>query len=207
MRRLILLGVISAFAVSLSACAPGTGGDTPPATSSPATSSPAPTDAPTTGPTDGPATGPSAGPAWSTGPVTVTHNNRVPPVPVLVGIRSAAHTDIGFDRIVFDFSGPVPGYTIRYVDEVRADPSDLPVTVPGRRYLLIVFTIAQEHTEAGEPTVSPTGMTFDYPMLRGYVIVGDFEGYVSLAVGLDDVVGFRTGELSDPSRVYLDVAA
>jgi hypothetical protein len=131
----------------------------------------------------------------------------VPPVPLLVGIRSAAHPDAGFDRIVFDFSGPLPGYTIRYVDEVRADPSDLPVTMPGRRYVLIVFTTAQAHTEAGESSVSSKSMTFDYPMLRGYAIVGDFEGYVSVALGLDDVVGFRVGELADPNRIYVDVAA
>jgi hypothetical protein len=44
-------------------------------------------------------------------------------------------------------------------------------------------------------------------MLRGYAIVGDFEGYVSVALGLDDVVGFRVGELAEPNRVYVDVAA
>jgi hypothetical protein len=131
----------------------------------------------------------------------------VPPVPLLVGIRSAAHPDSGFDRIVFDFTGPLPGYTVKYVDEVRADPSDLPVSMPGRRYLLIVFTVAQAHSEAGEPSVSPKSMTFDYPMLRGYVIAGDFEGYVSVALGLDDVVGYRVGELANPNRIYVDVAA
>jgi hypothetical protein len=36
-------------------------------------------------------------------------------------------------------------------------------------------------------------------------VVGDFEGHVSIAIGLDDVVGFRVGEL--PGRIYLDVAA
>jgi len=32
-------------------------------------------------------------------------------------------------------------------------------------------------------------------MLRGYSVVGDFEGYVSVALGLDDVVGFHVGEM------------
>jgi len=34
---------------------------------------------------------------------------------------------------------------------------------------------------------------------------GDYEGYVSIALGLDDVVGYRVGEL--PGRIYVDVAA
>jgi hypothetical protein len=151
---------------------------------------------------------PGGGGDWTSGPLTVTHDVAVPPVPQLVGIRSAAHPDVGYDRIVFDFTGPLPGYAVRYVDEVREDPSDLPVTMPGRRYLLITFTPAQAHTDAGEALISPKSAALDYPMLRGYVLVGDFEGYVSVALGLDDVVGYRLGELpGQPGRVYLDVAA
>jgi hypothetical protein len=145
---------------------------------------------------------------WTSGPMTVTHNPTMPPVPQLLRIRSAAHPDEGYDRIVFDFPGPLPGYTVRYVDAVREDPSDLPVSMPGRRFLLIVFTPSQAHTDGGQQLVSPRRKTLDYPMMRGYVLVGDFEGYVSVAIGLDDVVGYRVGELpGQPGRIYLDVAA
>jgi hypothetical protein len=141
----------------------------------------------------------------------VTHDVTVPPVPQLVGIRSAAHPDEGYDRIVFDVDGQLPRYTVRYVDEVREDPSDLPVAMPGRRYLLVVFTPAQAHTDAGTALIAPKRMDLDYPMMRGYVLVGDFEGYVSVAIGLDDVVGYRVGELPGQAgrlgRIYLDVAA
>jgi hypothetical protein len=44
-------------------------------------------------------------------------------------------------------------------------------------------------------------------MLRGYSVVGDFEGYVSVALGLDDVIGCRVGELASPNWIYVDVAA
>ncbi|HEX7745564.1 MAG TPA: hypothetical protein VF462_09920 [Micromonosporaceae bacterium] len=135
----------------------------------------------------------------------MTRHLAVPPVPVLSRIRTAAHPEGGYDRIVFDFVGALPGYTVRYVDEVREDASDRPVTMPGRRYLLIVFTPAQAHTDAGAVTVRAGIRALNYPMLRGYAQVGDFEGYVSIALGLDDVVGFRVGEL--PGRIYLDVAA
>lgn len=145
-------------------------------------------------------------PAWTTGPVTVTR--EVTTISQVTGIRTAAHPDEGYDRIVFDIAGGIPGYTVRYVDEVRQDGSGEAVEVPGRRYLLVTFHPAQAHSDAGEPLVSPRSRTLDHPMMRGYVVSGDFEGYVSVAIGLDDVVSFRVGELpGEPARVYLDVAA
>ena len=204
-------------ALVLTGCSGGDGGTNspspaPPAgsTASPSSGDPGPAPAPPA-PTDGTVPAPpggSGGGAWTSGPLTVVHDVAVPPVPQLLRIRSAAHPDEGYDRIVFDIDGALPGYTVRYVDEVRQDPSDLPVNVPGRRYLVITFTPAQAHTDAGQSLISPQRRTLDYPMMRGYVLVGDFEGYVSVAIGLDDVVGFRVGELpGQPGRIYLDVAA
>jgi hypothetical protein len=122
---------------------------------------------------------------------------------VITGVRYAAHPDKGFDRIVLDISGALPGYAARYVSEVRADPSDRPVSVPGRRHLLVILQPAQAHLDDGKPTVTGihrTGLT----MLQSYAITGDFEGHVSIALGLDDVVGYRIGEL--PGRLYIDIA-
>jgi hypothetical protein len=204
MKRFGFLAVLAACTLALGACAGGGAADSdtpqpPPATQ--ATSG-------STAPGGSSTPEPTGGPPWTSAPLTVTHNVAVPPVPVLLGIRSAAHPEGGYDRIVFDFGGPLPGYSIRYIDEVREDPSDRPVTMPGRRYLLVVFTPTQAHTDAGASTVTPKSATLGYPMLKGYVLVGDFEGYVSVALGLDDVVGFRVGELpGQPGRVYLDVAA
>jgi len=42
-------------------------------------------------------------------------------------------------------------------------------------------------------------------MMKGFAISGDFEAVLTIAIGLDDVVGFRVGEL--PGRIYVDVAA
>lgn len=217
MKRLGILVAVLAGVLAVAGCTGG--GDTPAATpsatsgsaTSPSTDDGAGGGATVPPPLCDPAPAPTDRPCsrqWTTEPVTVSHDPAVPPVPQLLRIRSAAHPDQGFDRIVFDFAGPLPGYTVRYVDQVRQDPSDLPAQVPGRRFLLVVFTPAQAHTDAGAPLVPATSSPFDHPMMRGYALVGDFEGYVSVAVGLDDVVGFRIGELPGrPGRVYLDVAA
>jgi hypothetical protein len=135
--------------------------------------------------------------------VTVTHHPVVPPVPVLTGIRFAAHTADGFDRIVFVIGGALPEYSVKYVGQVRAGPSDRPVPVPGARHLLIAMNPAQAHRDDGTATVSGIHR-IDLPVITSYAIVEDYEGYVSIALGVEHVHGFRVGEL--PGRIYVDVA-
>ena len=123
---------------------------------------------------------------------------------MITGIRSATHPECRYDRIVFDIPGQHPGYRIRYVTHVTGDPSGNPVTVPGggTKFLLITLHPAQAHNNAGTSTV-PKSATLKYPMLKGYVVTGDFEGYVSIALGLARTTMVRVGELS--GRLYLDV--
>lgn len=197
-RRLLLVAV--AFAVGLTGCGratPAPGGPTPGGpTSTGASSTPGQPTATTSAPT-----------TWNSQPVTVTRNVAVPPVPRLTAIRSAAHSDEGYDRVVFDFVSVLPGYDIRYVDVVIADGSGLPVTVPGRSHLKITFRPAQAHDDSGGGQVERS-MTLGLPMLKAYAITGDFEGVLTVVLGLDDVVGFRVTELpGTPGRIAIDVAA
>ena len=140
---------------------------------------------------------------WSTGPVTVVHQPAVPPVPVVTAIRYAGHPSEGYDRVVFDIRGALPGYSARYVTQVRADGSDQPISVPGRRFLMVVLNPAQAHTDQGAITVTGVHRT-GLPMLVSYAVAGDFEGHVSIALGLNATAGYRIGEL--PGRIYVDVA-
>jgi hypothetical protein len=193
--RVSILTALTTVAALVAGCG-GTGAQQP----APAASAP-----PSGATTASPSTRPSPDhPAWGSGPVTVVRHPVVPPVPVVTRVRSAAHSAEGFDRIVFDIDGPQPGYTVRYVDQVRADPSDRVLSVPGRRHLLVVLAPAQAHRESGAATISGVHR-LGLPMMRSYAIVGDFEGHVSVAIGVDDVAGFRVGEL--PGRIYVDVAA
>jgi hypothetical protein len=140
---------------------------------------------------------------WTTGTVTVTHHPAVPPVPVLTGIRYAGHAADGYDRIVFDIPGPLPGYTARYVTGVIRDGSGQPLSVPGAEHLTIVFTPAQAHRDDGTVTVSGTH-TVNLPTLKSYAVAGDYEGYVTIALGLNTKHGYHVAELAN--RVYIDVA-
>jgi len=121
---------------------------------------------------------------------------------VITGIRYAAHKD-GFDRIVPYIPGALPGYSARYVTEVRRDGSDEPVSMPGEAFLLIVLHPAQAHRDDGTPTV--TGLhRVGLAGIKAYAIVGDYEGHVSIAVGVNGVRKYHVGELAD--RIYIDVA-
>ena len=191
-----VLSLVAVSALAAGCAATGAPSPTPAAPAAPAA---------TTGPTvPAIATDVSAPKPWSTEPVTVVHQPNVPPVPVMIAIRYAAHRDEGYDRIVFDIAGALPGYTVKYVSQVRADGSDQPVSVPGSKYLLMVMTPAQAHRETGGPTVSGVHRV-DLPMLESYAVVGDYEGHVSIALGLNGKAGYRVGELD--GRIYIDVQA
>jgi hypothetical protein len=143
--------------------------------------------------------------AWHAAPVTVTRQVAVPPVPRVTAIRTAAHPECGYDRVVLDITGPVPGYSIRYASQVTADPSGRTITVSGRSYLLITLRPAQAHTDSGSATITPRARVLNYPMLKGYALAGDFEGVLTLALGLQAPTSIRVGEL--PGRLYIDLRA
>ena len=135
---------------------------------------------------------------YTTMALTVMHSVDTPPRPQVTAIRPGSHPECGFDRITFDFKGPIPGYSVMAVNNVVQDGSGKAIHMPGARFLLIRFVPA---TTLSLPT-APVALGF--PVLRGYAVSGDFEGIVSIALGLSNIVRVRVGEL--PGRVYIDVS-
>lgn len=143
--------------------------------------------------------------AWRSAPVSVTHVVTGPAVPVVTAVRTAAHPECGYDRLVLDVTGPVPSYDIRYVTQVIADPSGKTITLSGHRYLLMTLHPAQAHTGSGATTIIRPEQTLGYPVLKGYAVAGDFEGVFTVALGLGGTASIRVGEL--PGHLYIDVRA
>jgi hypothetical protein len=116
--------------------------------------------------------------------------------PRLVDVRFARHRT--YDRLVFDFRGGVPDVESRYVRVVREDASGRRVFVPGRFFLLLRFEPARARS-------FPRGVQYtgDLDTVRGFRLVGDYEGVVHVAVGLRHRVGVRVFEL--PNRLVVDV--
>lgn len=129
----------------------------------------------------------------------------VPPIPTVTGIRTARHE--GFDRVVFDLTPVLPGAeSVRYVDRVVGDGSGLPVAVAGSAFLQVRLEEAQAHTDAGAPTI-PLRLQPSLSTIREIVVAGDYEGYVTVALGLSARTSFRVTALSNPARIVVDVRA
>lgn len=128
-----------------------------------------------------------------------------PTVPQLSAVRAAAHP--GFDRLVFQFNGPVPAYALHWVPTVTQDPSGLPVPLGGKAFLHVVFPSATAHTATGQPTYAGTLPTrFDLPVLRSVRTAGDFENVLSFGVGVWQKTALHAYTLTAPSRLVIDIA-
>ena len=140
---------------------------------------------------------------YSTAPVVVTHN--VSPAPVMTGIRVGRHAT--FDRVVIDLKGKRPGYSARYVSVVRNDASGRVITMAGRYYLMLRLTPANAHDpQTGTSTYTGARKFWvGYPELRQVAFAGDFEGVVSIALGLAHRNGFHVFTLTGPRRVVVDI--
>jgi len=192
LRGLIVLAMVAGVLAGCGSAAPPGASPRPrthapqPAGTAPSARSPAP-----------PSTAPVApAPAWS----TTTRTTAPSHAGYLTGISAGQHA--AFDRVVFRFSGGIPGYTVGYVNGVLSDPKGDLVALPGQAFLRVVF-----HPSSGYQSYSgPSSLTPVFPTLLQVRAAGDFESYLSFGVGLSQRVGFSVFTLARPYRVVIDVA-
>ncbi|WP_462186655.1 MULTISPECIES: AMIN-like domain-containing (lipo)protein [unclassified Frankia] len=146
-------------------------------------------------------------PVWSSEPRRVEHplyGNAT-----VVAVRSAHNVAGGmaFDRLTIELQGQIPGYEVRYVAEVLSPGEGVAVPLRGQAFLEVVLFPAVAHDETGRSTLRTPQAGGGLPALVQYRMTGDYEGYVHFGLGVDDRVGFRVLELSNPSRVVIDLAA
>jgi LPXTG-motif cell wall-anchored protein len=141
-------------------------------------------------------------PGFSTQPRVAQH----PPVgsPTLVGLRAGRHP--GYDRVVFQLDGPLPSYySVRYVPQVRLDGSGERLRLRGAAFLEVVVR-APTHDQDYRPVLTPTRLRPDFPALREVNAPGSFEGQTTAGIGVTQQVGFRVLELTNPTRIVIDLA-
>ncbi|MEV4765971.1 hypothetical protein AB0J89_25445 [Micromonospora chokoriensis] len=130
----------------------------------------------------------------------------------LTEVRTGRHDC--YDRVVFEFAGPVDGYAIGY-GETWTEGEGLalsPYTAGGA--LLRVSLRAPAYDDAHQGTVpyavgEHVANLLRYPTVRDVVFGGSFEGYSTFAVGVRARLPFRVLVLTGPgthSRIVLDVA-
>jgi len=127
-----------------------------------------------------------------------------PVTPVLTGVTAAHHP--GYDRLVFTFQGSVPSqHTVRYVSQVTADPSGLPVSLVGNAKLLVRFSPAAAHTPRGVVTYKAGTTTYALPGIIQVAKAGDFESVLTFGVGVARTEPVHVFTLTRPSRVVIDL--
>lgn len=152
-------------------------------------------------------TAPSASPFDGTRGVVEKAATPAPPVVLLSEVRIGRHA--GYDRVVFEFEGALPGYRVRYVQPpILADGSGLPVAIEGSAFLEVTFRPASGYDfERNRPAYAgPREFTENLPVLVELERTGDFEAVLTWVLGLRREVDFRVLELGDPARVVVDVA-
>jgi hypothetical protein len=219
--------VAAACVLALPACAASPTASSTPTSAATATADGATADGATGGTTAGGATGDRATGGTAGGPAgptpasaarscgaaftTTPKSRRATRTNPLVAVRAGRHTC--FERLVLEFRGPVTGYQVRYVDEVRADGSGELVPLAGGAALQVTV-IAPAYDGSGGATYVPRNRArvvdvSGFAALRQVAWAGSFEGSTTLGVGVRRVLPFRVLVVAGPggrSRVVVDVA-
>ena len=123
---------------------------------------------------------------------------------LLQRVRAGRNKD--FDRLVFDFDGPVPGVDVQYVRELVEDGSGNPIPLRGRAVVQIVMQPAVAHHEDGTPSVTgPLPDVTGFAAFRQVADAGDFEAVLTWGIGVAARTGLRATRLTGPSRIAVDV--
>jgi hypothetical protein len=121
----------------------------------------------------------------------------------LSGIATGCHAT--YDRFVIRVASGTPGYDVRYVSRIVADPSGKIVPLQGSKRIRVVIRQARGHTQ-GATNLLPASSTPLCSNLRQVKKAGDFEGVVSFGLGLQRMAGFRVFRLTGPTRIVIDLA-
>jgi hypothetical protein len=129
----------------------------------------------------------------------------------LVDVRTGQHEC--FDRVVFEFNGPVTGYEVSYrevVTEGEGFPMN-PYLAGGAVLGLQLMAPAYNENGSTYPTRPGTHVAnvLRYQTLRDVMPGGSYEGYTTFAVGVRAQLPFQVFVLAGPgthSRIVLDVA-
>lgn len=120
----------------------------------------------------------------------------------VVGVRVGQHD--GYDRLVLEFNGPIPSYSVqrRSGTSFTGSPRGQAVTLSGTNgVLVVVHPISNWTSYSGPSAFHP-----DYPILREARQVENFEGYQQWALGIQGTPCLRVTTLTAPSRLIVDVA-
>jgi hypothetical protein len=125
--------------------------------------------------------------------------------PTMTNIRTGQNT--GYDRVVLDMTGSQPGVRYTMVDELTADGSGEIVWLTGEFFVSAVAFPARAHDDNGNRTYTGPDKfrTRNLRNVMAVAVTGDFEGYLSIGLGIRYQTWVRVFTLASPTRVVIDV--
>lgn len=129
-----------------------------------------------------------------------------PAIASLTSVRTGEHEC--YERVVFDFKDDnLPDYEIAYAAPPFSGPSGIPIAVAGTRFVKVRFATTYARYPGvgsydGPDVVRPAG----FDLINEIHLIEEFEAVVVWVIGIDAEHVFRVGTLTNPTRIYVDIA-
>lgn len=124
----------------------------------------------------------------------------------LVDVRTAAHE--AFDRVAFELAGDPVSWQVTWEEEpIRLDPSGKLVDVDGEAFLKVHMTASARDVDGEMTYEGPTRLPVEGAVATEAVMTSDHHGGMIWVVGLEREAPFRVDVLSNPQRLFVDVAS
>jgi hypothetical protein len=142
---------------------------------------------------------------WTTKPVERRHENDQ--LTRIRTVRAASHK--GFDRIVFEFAGPIPNYSVEYHPSkfYEDEGGRHRIKIAGGTYVhvnLNLIPVNEEQLRFSQASdFAPKGR-LKLPVLWEVDEAGFFEGHYDFLLGIKSRRLFRVTELQNPARLAVD---
>lgn len=140
---------------------------------------------------------------WTAGPVSRQHGTSTTVHVVRVAKQK------GFDRVVFEFDGPVPNYEIKYLKSgyYEGEAGRRRIRIAGSRFIQVTLNqipIDENQVKVIEAkNFMPKGK-LKLPAVAQLDQGEFFEGFFDFLIGVNGRKLFRVSELTNPSRLVID---
>jgi hypothetical protein len=118
----------------------------------------------------------------------------------LTAIRTGLHD--GFDRVVFEFTGPRPVVTEATRAELENCGSGKPIRAKGDEFLVVSMQPANAHNYAGPRAFDTPGLS----KVRSVTNTCDFEAHLDFGIGYAGTGrAYQVSYVDNPTRVVVDI--
>jgi hypothetical protein len=114
-----------------------------------------------------------------------------------------------FDRVVFEFSGPLPNYRIEYLKShfYDGEAGRVRIKSAGKAFVQVEFSVipsSDEQLKFSEATNFVPKGRLRMGSLQSVTDQAQFEGFYDFLLGVAARKQFRVSEMSNPTRLVVD---